>query len=234
MLFSDEEKYFLAQMFASHSGLEQRFQTYLEIPASERFQKAMDDLEKVPRTGWVKRQVKNPESVMDHIEELTEMAMQFELPSDLQCMSKGDARTRLRRMAAVHDIPEAIVTDFTPSCPISSADKERLERLAAKVIFESYPLGQTLVCEYIEQLTPLSHTLHDLDRLAPVFKALEYEGIYPEKRGKLFHDFLSHAKPRLKTDAGRTFCENIERDAESIRKTARQQYLEEKFAGREA
>lgn len=162
------------------------------------------------------------------------MAGEIEPPADLESLSKGDTRRRLVSMALAHDIPEAIVTDFTPTCAIAPHDKNLLEVLAGRVIFEDRPHVQALIEEYAAQETPLSHVLHDFDKLSAVFKALEYEGIYPEKRGKLYQDFRDYAVPKLKTDQGRDHAASIEHNAEAIRQAARQKFLQEKFAGREA
>lgn len=231
--FRADERAFLERMFKDYPDIGKNFDLFLDTPADKRHGLALDVLESMPRKGWVKHHVKDPESVFDHMEALSMMMREVTLPDDLQGLSKGDTRRRLISMATVHDVPEAIVSDFTPSCPIAPEDKTRLELLASRVIFDHNPYAQELIEEYCEQRTPLSHLLHDFDKLAAVFKALEYEGIYPEKRGRLYAEFRDNSVPLLKTQEGRQFAADIEQGAESIRREARQQFLKEKFAGPE-
>lgn len=232
-LFNAEECTFLERMFVDHPNIGQSFDAFLALPPSDRYSRAFDLVNAMPRSGWVRRQVKNPETVYDHLCDVARMAQTCSLPTDLQGLTEKDARKKLVVMATLHDIPEAIVTDFTPHCAIAPKDKDRLELLAGYVIYESDPHGLVRLQEYIEQITPLSHTLHDLDKLSAVHKALEYEGIYPEKRGKLYTEFRDYALPILKTEVGRELAAGIEANAESIREGGRQKFLQQRFAGRE-
>lgn len=231
--FSTEEHDFLKRMFADHPGIEENFDRFFSVSPENRYRLAMNILQSTPRHGWVKRQVKNPETVFEHLAELTHMAGAAKLPEHLPYASVHDARRHLMAMATVHDVVEAIATDFTPTCSINAADKDRLERLAARVVFEHDSHGLQLVEEYIAQESALSHLLHDLDKLVAVRKALEYEGMYPEKRGTLYHEFRDYATPRLKTKEGRDFAAELEQDAEPIRQNARNAFLTQNRRGRQ-
>ncbi len=203
------------------------------MPSGKRSDHACIILQELSREGWKRRNIKNPESVFDHLNDVARMAQACPLPDELKGIPPDQARRKLMAMATSHDISEAIITDFTPHCAITHEDKDRLELLAGYVIYESDPHGLILLQEYIEQITPLSHTLHDLDKLAAVRKALEYEGMYPEKRGTLYAEFRDYAIPSLKTEAGRDLAANIEANAETIRAAGRQKFLQQRFAGRE-
>ncbi len=231
-LFHAEDKQFLERIFVDHPDIADSFDEFLDLPPASRYDRAHEILMELPRAGWVQRQVKDPESVWDHLIELAHMAREVELPADLQGLTKAAARQRLVAMALNHDIPEAIVKDFTPTCRIAPEDKEQLERLGARVIFESNPDARGLVDEYCAQKTPLSHLLHDFDKLAAVQKALQYEGIYPEKRGRLYENFREYAIPRLKTEQGRDFAQRLDTGAEVIRGAARAEFMNQK-TGRE-
>lgn len=117
-------------------------------------------------------------------------------------------------MIPLHDLPEVIITDFTPTDGITSEDKAQLEILAMRVIAQSLPNECELVDmvrEYVEQKTPESHWLHDIDKLDAVKMALRYEVMYPEKVG-IFREFLDYAKPRLKTEEGKEIVADLEQN----------------------
>ena len=63
-----------------------------------------------------------------------------------------------------------------------------------------------------------------------VQKALQYEGIYPEKRGKLYEDFRSYAIPRLKTPQGQAYAQQLEMGADDIRRVARKEFMAQKVS----
>lgn len=71
------------------------------------------------RTGWINRNIPNPESIADHMYRMAILAM---------CTS--DASLDIPKcvlMCVVHDLAEAQVGDITPSEGISKEEKRRLE-----------------------------------------------------------------------------------------------------------
>ena len=197
-VFTKEEHAFLAGIFAHHPAIATNFERYLTASAEARLAMAIRDLEETPRTGWVRRNVPNPENVKLHTDYVEKYAF-AEAPVGVDAY-------RAQAIASIHDIPEAIVTDCTPTDPISKEDKAVLEVLAMKVIYQSSPrLNEilSLVQEYEEQKTPESQWVHDVDKLDPLFVALQYEAKYPQKMG-LFKEFADYAGPRLKTEKGKT------------------------------
>lgn len=214
-IFSEEEQNFLKGVFENHPAIAANFERYLSAPAETRLSMAMQDLEETPRTGWVRRNVPSPENVKIHTDYVEKYAF-AEAPVGV------DAH-RAQAIASIHDIPEAIVTDFTPTDPISKEDKAALEILAVKVIYQSSPqlseiLG--LVKEYEEQKTPESHWVHDVDKLDPLFVALQYEAKYPTKMG-LFKEFADYAGPRLKTETGKALYTDLIENQVAYRQTHR-------------
>lgn len=202
-VFSKDEQSFLARIFVNHPAVAANFERYLTAAPEIRLEMALRDLEETPRTGWVRRNVPSPENVKLHTDYVEKYAF-AEAPSGV------DPR-RAQAIAAVHDIPEAIVTDFTPSDPISKEDKAALEVLAVKVIYQSSPRLaeiQGLIKEYEEQKTPESHWVYDVDKLDPLFVALQYEAKYPQQMG-LFKEFADYVGPRLKTENGKALYTNL-------------------------
>ncbi|KAJ4910011.1 HD domain protein [Raphanus sativus] len=70
-----------------------------------------------PRAGWVKRELKNPESIADHMYRMGLMAL---VSTDIP----GVNRDKCMKVAIVHDIAEAILGDITPTCGISKEEKK--------------------------------------------------------------------------------------------------------------
>uniref|UniRef100_I1JGU3 HD domain-containing protein n=1 Tax=Glycine max TaxID=3847 RepID=I1JGU3_SOYBN len=80
-------------------------------------------LKATKRTGWVRKDVKNPESIADHMYRMSLMAL---IASDVP----GVDRNKCIKMAIVHDIAEAIVGDITPLDGVSKAEKNQREQEA--------------------------------------------------------------------------------------------------------
>ncbi|XP_036011879.1 5'-deoxynucleotidase HDDC2 isoform X3 [Mus musculus] len=76
-------------------------------------------LHRVPRTGWVYRNVEKPESVSDHMYRMAVMAM----------VTRDDRlnKDRCIRLALVHDMAECIVGDIAPADNIPKEEKHRRE-----------------------------------------------------------------------------------------------------------
>ena len=205
---SKDEQNFLITVFATYPAIAANFKRYLTATPEIRLEMALKDLEETPRTGWVRRNVPNPENVKVHTDHVEKYAF-TEAP-------EGVNPYRAQAIASVHDIPEAIITDFTPAYCISKEDKAALEILAVKVIYQSSPrLAEIegLIKEYEEQKTPESHWVHDVDKLDPLFVALQYEAQYPQQMG-LFKEFSDYAGPRLKTEKGKVvYADLIENQA---------------------
>lgn len=208
--FSQEDRAFLAEFFQRHPKVGQNFSRYLELPAQMRPRFAKMDTWDTPRTGWVRRDIPAPEDVDSHAVDLMFMVPAVLTSTFAPKIYDETFIDHVFRMARLHDFCEAIATDFTPHDKISPEDKDRIETLALKVIFEDelYQVGGHLVRQYIEQETEASHILHDLDKLHAVVRAKAYEVQYPEKEG-IYEEFRSYAATKLKTDVGHAFMQRL-------------------------
>lgn len=153
--------------------------------------KALDEL---PRAGWVKRGVKNPESVKDHIIALRQLALSFEGLSDVD-------RKDLAEMLEVHDWPEAIHGDEIilthhdnyESRKLTKAEKEltAMKDICGKL----GEAGDTILKLWVRFETSgdtLASLGHELDKYQAIEKALEYE----QAQGiPLFKEFFEHNGP---------------------------------------
>ncbi|VCX40723.1 unnamed protein product [Gulo gulo] len=84
-----------------------------------RFLRLVGQLKRVPRTGWVYRNVEKPESVSDHMYRMAVMAL----------VTKDEHlnKDRCVRLALVHDMAECIVGDIAPADNIPKEEKHRRE-----------------------------------------------------------------------------------------------------------
>ncbi|XP_065849708.1 uncharacterized protein [Euphorbia lathyris] len=161
-------------------------------------------LKKTKRTGWVKRDVKNPESIADHMYRMGLMAL---IAPDIP----GIDRDKCVKMAIVHDIAEAIVGDITPSCGISKAEKSRQEREALDHMCELLGGGpraeeiSQLWMEYEENSSPEAKIVKDFDKVEMILQALEYEN----EQERDLDEFFQSTAGKFQTDVGKAWALEI-------------------------
>eukprot|EP00871_Galdieria_phlegrea_P003275 jgi/Galph1/3949/GphlegSOOS_G2640.1 len=131
-------------------------------------------LKEEKRRGWVKRGVRGPESVSDH---MYRMAM--------ICLTVTDEnldRNKLVKLALVHDLGEALIGDITPQDGVSAEEKFRLEDEAFRKIRNDYlaslPIGHEIYMlwkEYETGCTEEAKFVKQVDKLEMLIQAYEYE-----------------------------------------------------------
>ncbi|XP_065276648.1 5'-deoxynucleotidase HDDC2-like isoform X4 [Emys orbicularis] len=125
------------------------------------FLRLVGQLKRVPRTGWVYRNVEKPESVSDHMYRMAVMALVTE--------DKQLNKDRCVRLALVHDMAECIVGDIAPADNISKEEKHQREE------------------EYEHQSTAEARFVKELDQCEMILQASEYEEL--EKMPGRLQDF---------------------------------------------
>ncbi|TNM95053.1 hypothetical protein fugu_017812 [Takifugu bimaculatus] len=136
------------------------------------FMKLIGQLKRVPRTGWVYRNVKKPESVSDHMYRMAMMSLTITDPT----VNKD----RCIKLALVHDMAECIVGDIAPSDNISKAEKHRREEATMRHLTGLLPeeLKQEIYAlweEYETQSSPEARLVKEFDLLEMILQAYEYE-----------------------------------------------------------
>ncbi|CAN8287796.1 unnamed protein product [Cochlearia groenlandica] len=161
-------------------------------------------LKTTPRAGWIKRDVKDPESIADHMYRMGLMAL---ISSDIP----GVNRDKCMKMAIVHDIAEAIVGDITPSCGISKEEKNRRETEALEHMCKLLGGGERakeiteLWREYEANASPEAKVVKDFDKLEMILQALEYE----QEQGKDLEEFFESTAGKFQTDIGKAWALEI-------------------------
>ncbi|XP_042359616.1 HD domain-containing protein 2 [Plectropomus leopardus] len=136
------------------------------------FMKLIGQLKRVPRTGWVYRGVKKPESVSDHMYRMAMMSLTITDPTV--------DKDRCIKLALVHDMAECIVGDIAPSDNVSKAEKHRREEEAMRHLSALLPEGLKqeiygLWEEYENQSSPEARLVKQFDLLEMILQAHEYE-----------------------------------------------------------
>ena len=123
-------------------------------------------LKALPRAGWARVSVENPESVAAHSWGVAWLALVL-LPPHLD-------RARALSYAVLHDLPEVRVGDITPADGVSRAEKHTREQAAAESLFSTRPDLLDLWQAYERQEDPESRFVRQLDRLDMALQAVHY------------------------------------------------------------
>jgi 5'-deoxynucleotidase YfbR-like HD superfamily hydrolase len=156
---------------------------------------AWAELGKLKRKGWVKRSVKNPETVQQHT--ISARIVALEIP-DLSEMEKRE----LLDMLEIHDWPEAINGDQI----VVEEDKIKLKQLKedkfiaerealTKICSELGGKGQEILDLWLKfELSDdeIASLARQIDKYQAVEKAFEYERA---QKIPLFIEFLEYTKP---------------------------------------
>lgn len=137
------------------------------------FLKTIGKLKHLKRTGWVKREVKEPETVSGHMYRMAIISFLLDEQDNVD-------RDRVMKISLVHDMAESIVGDITPQCGVSDQDKHTREVNTMqhfKTLLGEKAGGEMmeLFMEYEEQKTPEAHIVKDLDKFDMILQAFEYE-----------------------------------------------------------
>ena len=137
-------------------------------------------LKQLPRTGWVRSNVENPESVAAHSWGMAILALRL-APKDVDL-------TKVLSMCLVHDLPEVKVGDLTPHDDVSN--KAELEHSAMKelapdwlALFEEYEAGESKEARFVKQIDKLDMGLQAI--------------LYQNEQGLDLREFLVSAKAKI-------------------------------------
>lgn len=125
------------------------------------------------RTGWVHHNVKNVESVSDHMYRMGMMTMLLD--------NKQLNTSHCMKLALVHDLAECIVGDITPYCGISPEEKHQKEKdamLHLIGLIHNETMSNEIMSlweEYNKRETPEAKAVKDFDRFEMILQAYEYE-----------------------------------------------------------
>ena len=120
------------------------------------------------RTGWIRRGIKNPESIYEHSCKVALAA--FYLFGNNEALELG----------AIHDFPEIFEVDHIP-WEIDNLEKMSREYAVMRKLKEILPNGNHWynVWDKYETRTGIGELVYELDKICPVIQAIEYLPDYP-------------------------------------------------------
>ena len=128
-------------------------------------------LKRTPRAGWVDVGVYQPESVADHTFRTAFLCMLY---ADMEALDP----LKLLRMALIHDLPEAVIGDLTPSQ--KTVETKEKEETAISQILSLLPKKQrenylAIWNEYQEGKTREAKAVQQLEKIEMALQAKEYK-----------------------------------------------------------
>ena len=128
-------------------------------------------LKQTERTGWVEVGVYQPESVADHTFRTAFLCMLY---ADMEALDP----LKLLRMALIHDLPEAVIGDLTPTQ--KTAETRESEETSISHILSLLPKKQrenylAVWNEYQEGKTKEAEAVRQLEKIEMAMQAKEYE-----------------------------------------------------------
>ena len=143
-----------------------------------KFLEAAGRLKTTSRAGWVDVGIRQPESVADHTFRTAILCMIYADIEDLD-------QLKLVRMALIHDLPEAVTGDLTPS--MKNRESKGREDAAMNQILNLLPEKQrkkylTDWNEYQKGKTKEAKTVKQLEKLEMALQAKEYEKAKSKRR----------------------------------------------------
>ena len=137
-------------------------------------------LKDVLRSGWVRSEVNNPESVAAHSWGMAILALKL-TPTELDLV-------KVISLCLVHDIPEVRVGDLTPHDDCSNKAEDELKAMKELApqwlsLFEEYELGESEEAKFVKQLDKLDMGLQAV--------------IYERKQGLNLSEFNKSALSKI-------------------------------------
>ncbi|MGA2911091.1 MAG: HD domain-containing protein [Candidatus Levyibacteriota bacterium] len=170
------------------------------------FFEIVGELKTLKRTGWVKNNVPNPESVADHSFRTAVMAM-------VLAPKIGANVEKSIKIALIHDIGEAKVGDLIKfegkSFLPDANEKIQKEKLAVQEIMEMIDGKEYLELfnEYVENKTKEAQFVKQVDKLERALQAYEYE----KKTSIKLQDFFESTDVLVKEPILREILDEIEK-----------------------
>lgn len=163
-----------------------------------------EKLKHLPRTGWVNKGIKTPETVAAHSWQMALAALalsgRVDTPYDFN---------KVIKLCLCHDLAESIIGDITPQDKEYQqkgiAEQQAMDKIAED---SNFPEAILLFEEYEKNQTPEARLAQDLDKIDMYVQALDYEKKYPEKD---LSEFRRSAVSKIRTQLGKAILNDIEK-----------------------
>ncbi|XP_070494644.1 5'-deoxynucleotidase HDDC2 [Chironomus tepperi] len=177
-----------------------------------KFLELVGNCKQIKRTGWVLRNVDDPETISGHMYRMS--VMSFIIPKD-----SAIDRVKCMKLALIHDLAESIVGDITPYCGISREEKRLREHNAMLEICSLLDKSCSeevlkLFEEYENQETDEAQLVKDFDLYDMILQAYEYEK--RDQAPNKYEEFFINTKGRFKTDFVRKLVDELQKQREEF------------------
>jgi 5'-deoxynucleotidase YfbR-like HD superfamily hydrolase len=162
-------------------------------------------LKSLKRSGWLRTDISNPESVAEHSFRTAVMAMVL---GDILELDTN----KLLKMALLHDMPEILTGDITPLDEMNEDEKRKGESKAVKEILKDIPNADEYIAlwyEFEKQQSPEAKLIKNLDKLEMALQAAEY---YEEFSHWELFAFIRDAENRIDIPEVRNLFEKIRQE----------------------
>lgn len=165
--------------------------------------KYSEQIKHLPRSGWLRKNVQEPESVAAHSWQMSLIALYL---SATESKDEYDFN-HVIKLCICHDLAESKIGDITPNDAAYSTKGER-EIQAMNEISKNtnFPLLKDLFQEFEEAQTKEAQLARDIDKIDMLLQALDYEQKYPQEN---FDEFKESAIKSIRTDLGKKIISTI-------------------------
>jgi len=164
------------------------------------------------RTGWIKKNIDNPESIYEHSCKVA-LAAHYLFNSE-EAIAQG----------VIHDFPEIYEPDYLPG-EISKEVKKANEYEAMKKISKFLPDGNWWLHTWERNANKegVGKQLFELDKICPVIQAIDYEKTYKNNN---LEEFYPYARKQIETPALINLLDSVYQDEKVHSESAYQRYFE--------
>lgn len=159
-------------------------------------------LKRLIRSGWLRHNIPELESVADHSFRTALMAMMIGDTMDVDS-------EKLLRMAVIHDLAEVMAGDITPHDGISKEEKRKMEEEGLKKLLGDIPNANSyleLWLEYEAQESKEAKIMREIDKLEMALTAVEYQKMSQEKD---LYEFIKEADSQIQSPEIRLLLKEV-------------------------
>lgn len=159
-------------------------------------------LKRLIRSGWLRHNIPEPESVADHSFRCVFMAMMLGDTLDVDS-------EKLLRMAVLHDLAEVMAGDITPHDGISREEKRKVEEESLRKLLGNIPNADSYIelwLEYEAQESREAKIMREIDKLEMALTAVEYQKMSAEKD---LYEFIKEADSQIKAPEIRLLLKEV-------------------------
>ena len=162
-----------------------------------------EKIKHLPRSGWLRKNVQEPESVAAHSWQMSLIALYL---SEIEENHDYDFN-HVIKLCICHDLAESKIGDITPK-DVAYSTKGEIEIRAMTEISENsnFPLLKELFQEFEKGQTKEAQLARDIDKIDMLLQALDYERKYPKEN---FDEFKESAIKSIKTGLGKKIVSSL-------------------------